>query len=177
MLDKYSVEEYERLKGKTIYGKVSNYTNQKGYGYIRTEDNKEIFFNSFEFLKRKEQKNLYFGSTVRFKLGFFNNRVCATEIELIQSSMNDIILFSEDISIRAKHIIKFGLGNFYNSLTQEFEEDDIRKHGYNLNDFDYIYFRTHRDERRFYQIGSPIQGDGQLDITSTLFKLDKYLEI
>ena len=175
---KYSDEEFNKLQGKTIYGKVSTYYNEKGYGYIRTEDMKEVFFSSFEVKTKKEQKLIFFGSTVKFKLGYYNGRICAVDIELVRSSKKDILIFSEDSqTIIARHVKKYGCDNFYEELLNKFSADEIAQHGYFPEDFDYIYFKTYTDEIRFYSIGCPIQGQGHVNLDNALRKIDRFLSV
>lgn len=175
---KYSDEEYNKLKGKTIYGKVSTYCNENGYGYIRTEDMKEVFFSSFEVKTKREQKLMFFGSTVKFKLGYYNGRICAVDIELVRTSKKDTLIFSEDAQIIiARHVMKYGCDNFYEDLLNAFSAEEIAEHGYSPEDFEYIYFKTHAEEIRFYSIGCPIQGQGHVNLDSALKKIDKFLEV
>lgn len=74
--------DYEKYNGEYIYGRIRMYDPGKGYGFIYTEDGKDIFISSYSF-KNTDERFAILGTALKFKIEQRNSRYCAYDVKII----------------------------------------------------------------------------------------------
>lgn len=65
-----------------MLGRIKSYNKAKGYGFIKSEDDKLIFFNIHAFKNKPERKDILKKPEVEFDVGEYNGNTCAVNIEI-----------------------------------------------------------------------------------------------
>lgn len=180
IINRFDLTDYERSAGKEIFGRIKEYSRKKGYGYIFTEDGKDIFLSSYD-LGDLEYK-VAFGTTLKFIPELWNDKYKATKITVVSNeSFNEVIECPNDICFKPKNLEKFDYISGRRLLKEKvILENKLIEHGYYAKDLDCVFFRTNKgDEYRFFQQGAPIQGDGQLPDLKKFYKnlVDRFYKL
>lgn len=159
------------------YGRIKENRRKDGYGFIYSEDGNDIFYSSYNFKTKRSEKNACVGATVKYKLTTHEERLCATEIEVIEKYPEGNIITLPNGKVLNLHCIrKFGLVSGKNALNIiGVTEEEAKSHGHELSEFDFLFFSTEYDEFRFFRTGSCVQGDGQCDINAAYSEYQKRL--
>lgn len=167
--------------GKVMLGRIRAYSTQQGYGYILTEEGNDLFVSSRAL--GKTEKKIAVGSIVKFKVGEYNGKPVATEIEVLKKYKNDVSMLDlpDGVRVAIKSIIKFGKTNAFSVVKKNgITEEDLKEHGYSIKDLDYIYIETGKHSYSIFDTKSPVKGDGRTNIKefyknlkNDLLKLDK----
>lgn len=151
--------------GKKMRGRVRSYSNQDGYGFIFTEDGKDLFVSSHAL--GKKEKKVSVGTVLEFTIGKYKDKIVATEIEVINKFKDGITKISlpDGTELPIKAIHKFGRSNAFKTISQRgFTEKDLKDHGYTVKDLDYVFVETPRTTYMFFGNTSPIKANGKTDI-------------
>lgn len=167
---RYSKKDYEENQGRTVYGRVLKYSYKDGYGFIYTENKKDIMFSSYEITKRDERK-VCLGSLVRFIPKIYNNKVVAGSLEFINFYPDGIYFILPNGERKlSKQIMEFGVIKG-NETAQKLRKSNIlvtdeilRENGMELDDLTYLYIVTTVGEYRFFDNSSRLHGDGNICI-------------
>ncbi len=158
----FTKEDYENSKQR-LYGRVSDYTYMKGYGFIYTELGSDIFFSSYD-MDKKLQSKLKLGTTVSFIPEERDGKFVATSIEIKKDMAGGKFQFTDSFALSYNSIVKFCLVPGSKSIKEmDISEQELVDHGYSIEDLGYLAIRTKDDEYRFTRKGSPIKADGQID--------------
>ncbi len=155
-------EDYMKSKEGT-YGRVSEYSRARGYGYIYTESGKQIFLSSYNINTRLEKK-LRLGTTVKLIPEEREGRFVATQISIIDQMPEGFIKLTDQVSIPYKDIKRFYMVKGTTCLKElGCSEQELIEHGYTLDDIAYLGVKTTDGEYKFTRTGSRIKANGQLD--------------
>ncbi len=159
----FGYTDYEINNGRTMYGRIRDYSYAKGYGFIYTETGKDLFVSSYDL--EKIEKKLVVGTTLKFIPAFRKDRYIAADITIVANdTIKEIIYLPNDNILPIKDLQKFDYLSGKSFLrTVNISEQELEHHGYDIKSLDYIYFRTKYDsEYHILQEGSPIKGDGHV---------------
>lgn len=177
------------LIGKEVEARIISYSYKKGYGFARAIDGTDIFVSSYHVGGSKAEKALFFGSKISLKYGLFKDRICATEIKLLeQYPYSDILKIEttdgEMIAFPVEKILKIGVSELSKNvefLQKAMKEENIPENyyelGYTDRDFKVLFIELKDGiTYRFFEKGSKILGSGQLNVVKTYSDIyDKFL--
>lgn len=160
--------------------KIIFYSYKKGYGFARTVDGTDIFVSSYHVGNSKVEKSLFLGSKISFKYGLFNDKVCATEIKLLeQYPAGEILKIKTDdgrvVEFLIENILKLGISELSKNiqfLKKALDDEGIPENydnlGYTDKDFRVLFVELKDGSiYRFFENGSKIVGAGQLNVVKT----------
>lgn len=179
----------EEITAKEVEARIISYSYKQGYGFARTIDGTDVFISSYHVGGAKAEKALFFGSKISFKYGLFNERICATEVKLLeQYPSGDILEIKTDdersIEFPIEKILKVGVSELSKNpkfLKKLLEEENIAENyyevGYTDKDFKVLFVELKNGVTyRFFEKGSKIKGNGQLNVVRTYSNIyDKFL--
>lgn len=170
MRNKYTYKDVEKYKDRRICGRIIDYNHAKGYGFIKTEDGKDIFISSYNLIRKNSEKKIFFGTKVEFNLGIFRNKIIATDIKIIETERKEF-KFTDEFPICSKDILKAGFSNSYNEIitnakrNKNFEFIEELKNNYKKDEFSYIYVVDKKNnEYRFYSKDSSVPNVRKTDL-------------
>ena len=79
----FARNDFSKYEGQRLYGRIRSYSHQKGYGFVATELQKDIFISSYQ-IKHLEKK-IMIGATITFVPELYNGSYVATNIELVDN--------------------------------------------------------------------------------------------
>ena len=164
-------EDVIRNNGAVMYGRVRQYANKDGYGFIHTEDKKDIFVSSYVLGKKEDKFRV--GALVSFIPVMYEGKVVADEIKILEVfPSGDVLQLPNGKYLPVKRVTKYGYVGGKQVLEKiKQPESQMLEAGYTYDDLAYIFIRTSRGEFRFYNDGAKQRGDGQTDLK----KFEKYL--
>lgn len=169
----------EELLGKRLVGRVVMYSNQNGFGYIRTEKDGDIFLSSYALGKQEDRVRV--GSKIEFTVSKSGNRLTASDVILVEQYKDkvDKITLPNGKSLLIKHIVSFGKDNGIHELNSKgITKEQLIEHGYSKKDFNYIFIQTKHDNFRFFENGAPVVCDGQTDLQEFYtYLLERFVNI
>ena len=155
--------------GQIMCGRLLSYDCKKGYGFIRTSTNEDIFLSSHSLkersLKRIHERKLCVGDYLQFTVGTYDGvRTIAEKVEFIEQMPWDFTVSLPNYPhFRVRSIAKFGRDSLASKDMLEAYPDLTPK------DFDYVFVRTKSSkEFIFNNLNSPIIINGACD-TTTLY--------
>lgn len=159
-----------------VYGRIIFYSPKLGYGFIYTEDNKEVFLSSIEVHSSKRETCLRTGGIVTFVPAFYKDRVCATNVRIVDAHPVDSLTLPNGLIIDPWDIEK--LGKFREDRDEIAETDGISANKDNDTPHG-VYINLRKKQRyEFHDHSSTKEGDGKIDtkefydyIRRTLFYL------
>lgn len=173
---KFTDLEIQSLVGRTEEARVLTYRKKKGYGFAKTQSGKDIFISSYQVVEKPEESKLLFGAKIKFKYGLFNEKLCATEVQVIDEfpSGDELVIKTEDkvFKFAIRDIAKVGFSvltkneNFMKEVLEiENVPSDYIHMGYTENDFRMLFVEL-KDEKvyRFFEKESKLSGCGKLDV-------------
>lgn len=162
MRNKYTYKDVEKYKDRRICGKIIDYNHVKGYGFIKTEDGKDIFISSYNLIRKNSEKKIFFGTKVDFNLDMYGKKVIATNIKILESE-NIEYKITEDLAFHSKDILKAGFSNSYKEIIANAKKNNDFKfieeltNNFNEKEFLYIYIVDKKNkEYRFYNKDSSV---------------------
>jgi cold shock CspA family protein len=180
----FTNEESQLLIGKEEEGRITTYNLQKGYGFARTSSGKEIFISSYQ-VGRNEEKKLCMGTRIVFKYGMFNNKICATDVRIVELFPSGKMLEFEtsigSFKIGVEEILKLGISNLIknkNFLLDIVKKENIPENfeelGYSEKDFKCLFIETKKgDVYRFFDLNSKLQGNGCVNVSKIYTEIYK----
>lgn len=162
--------------GKSMYGRILSYDRTKGYGFIRTEDGSDLFVSSYGF--GKNERKAVIGAYVKFTVAEKNGKAVAEGVSIVQKFKDGIsrIGLPNEMFMPIKNIIKFGRSNGLEEIEKiGVTAADLKEHGYEVKDLDYVYIETPAGPYNFYREGGPVRGDGQVNVESFFSSLKEQL--
>lgn len=172
----FTNDEILALQGKEAVARIMTYNLKKGYGFARTEDGREIFISSYQVLNRKEEKKLFFGTKISFKYGLYKDKLCATEVQVVERfpSGNElnIVAVEDSWAFDIESILKVGKSQLLKNpsfleevLAEEGIPADYEAEGYDERDFLCLFVETKSGEvYRFFDMPSKLFGHGHLKV-------------
>lgn len=122
MSSRFGESDFNNVNGKPIEGVVKEYSPIMGYGFILCLDGKDIFLSSYDIGRYRETK-IGIGTIIRFVPVLRNDKYVASEIEIVDNSMqDDYIQVSDDFSILIRRIAKI----MYKNGEQVIKENGLR---------------------------------------------------
>ena len=103
-MERFDKNDFEKYKDKRLTGRLVSYNKHGGFGFIRTENNKDIILLSFDVPIREDRMSL--GMLVSFKPEERNEKYYAAELEIIDKFPNGQYFEYEDIKINVYNISK-----------------------------------------------------------------------
>ena len=147
--------------GKTMFGRILPFERVRGYAFIRTSTNEDIFLSSYE-VPKNVWKTLCVGDYVKFVVGENVNAkkpVVAKNATIIKKMPRHLsITLSTGEELEVRHIYHFGRNSLvrdgYMNLYPDYPHDS----------FDYVFIKTSEKIFVFNQFGSPVIIDGETDV-------------
>lgn len=157
-------------------GKVIKYFEDKGFGFIKTSDSREVFFHISDV---NEVGNIMRGVDVQFTLGENNKGLCAKNIEVSLQAVRPQFISIGDERIKLSNIKHYGVHEETEEvpLYERFEEagyqygflDKLSKFiDYSTKSSYTLYITTYQGDNYRYH-------HSEIDINETMKKLDSYL--
>lgn len=159
----FDEKDFEKYTGQTMYGRIKEYSHSRGYGFIFTEEGKDLFVSSYELGKLEDKISV--GTTVRFTPKQWKERYVASDITIVENvGYNEVIKCPNGIKIKPRNLEKIGyIPGGFSIKKMDITAEELLQHGYSLKDLDYVFFRTQKGlEYRFFREGSPVKGDGSI---------------
>ena len=186
----FTQEEIDEYQGKEMEARIVTYSLKRGYGFARTTLGKDIFVSSYQVKGRTEEALLFLGTKIKFKFGTFNDKICATDIEILEEfpSGNTVNITTDEKTFEfpITDILKIGISNLLkkeDSLLEikkkEYIPNDYLSEGYTINDYHVLFVEKKNGEvYRFFNIGSKLKGCGQVDTLKTYSEIcDKFYKL
>ena len=86
----FDEKDFEKYSGQTMYGRIKEYSHSRGYGFIFTEEGKDIFVSSYELGKLEDKISV--GTTVKFTPKQWKERYVASDITIVENvGYNEVI--------------------------------------------------------------------------------------
>ena len=174
----YNSEDFAKYDGWYLYGRIRMYDMEKGYGFIYTEDGKDIYMSSYALSSHKQEQYCILGTIVKFRVEQRGERYCAIEVEIMKPTpLNERLLLPNGEQLLVRRISHYGIIGGEKvcdtiGMTREFVlENDCA-----LWELGYVYITlTHsHGEYRFFRTGSRVKGDGHVDdLEAFIHELDK----
>lgn len=181
----FTNEEFLSLKGKRDEARIMTYNLKKGYGFARTASGREIFISSYQVINRKEERKLVFGAKIAFTYGIYAERLCATEVEVLEKFPSEmhvkIETATKSFEFNVETILKLGVSQLLQNkkYLAELETDEnlpsnYLENGYSEKDFKCLFIET-KDGKiyRFFDFDSKLNGCGQIDVSKTYTEIYK----
>lgn len=158
-------EEVIQNNGAFMYGRVRQYANRDGYGFIHTENKKDIFVSSYTL--GKKEKHFRVGALVKFIPIIREGKIIADEIIILEKfPSGEVLQLPNGKTISVGRICKFGYVGWKQVLANINQtEEQMIEAGYTYKDLEYIFIRTFSGELRFYNTGAKQKGYGQTDLS------------
>ena len=100
-------EDVIRNNGAVMYGRVRQYANKDGYGFIHTEDKKDIFVSSYVLGKKEDKFRV--GALVSFIPVMYEGKVVADEIKILEVfPSGDVLQLPNGKYLPVKRVTKYG---------------------------------------------------------------------
>ena len=147
--------------GTSMAGRILTFDRMKGYGFIRTSENEDIFFSSYD-VPKNIWKKISVGDYVEFIVGDNKNikkPVIARNATIVKKMPRHLsIVMPNHEELEVRHINQFGKKTLI--------EDGYKKLYPNYPDesFEYVFIRTSDRSLTFNQSGSPVVIDGETDV-------------
>ncbi len=166
LLNGFRVKDVEINAGRLMYGRVMQYSPIDGFGFVYSENGRDIFFSSYNVMSKAVEKNICVGATVRYLPIVSGDKAVATQLEIIDKfPSGERLLLPNGKVIPIRLVRKFGIiGGNVAIKTAGITRHEIKDHNYNVSDCKYLYFSTAHGEYRFFNEGSFIRGDGQCNV-------------
>ena len=151
--------------GRVVKGRVCAYSNRKGYGFIYTEDGKDLFLSSYAL--GKSEKKVVVGTIIECTVAQYNNKIIAKDVRILEKYKDDIqyIDMPNGDKLSIKKIHKFGKSNaFERVLETGVTRELLEEYGYITTDLDYIFIDTANKIYTFFGKESPIKADGNMNL-------------
>lgn len=165
VFDNFGNRDYTANAGRYMYGRVKEYSHHKGYGWILTENRKELFVSSYDLGKKLENK-IGIGVLLKFVPEKVDNKYKASNIEIIDNSFaNDRIKLPNGVNLKVKGITQFAYVSGNSTIrVKNISPEEVAEKGYTADDLAHMYFKTVLgDEFVVSEMGSPINIDGQVN--------------
>ena len=147
--------------GGLMTGRILSFDRLKGYGFIRTADNEDILFSSYD-VPKNIWKRISVGDYVKFVVGSnddTNNPVVATNTTIIKKMPRHLtIIMPNHENLEVRHIYQFGRNSLLKDGYKEVYPD------YPSESFDYVFIKTSERTFTFNNHGSPIVIDGEISV-------------
>ena len=146
--------------GDTMTGRMLSFERVRGYGFIRTSTNQDIFLSSYG-VPRNIWKKISVGDYLEFVVGINekNDKVVATNVTIIKKMPRLFsILLPSGEELEVRHIYQFGRGSLIKDGYKSLYPD------YPYETFDYVFIKTSERTYVFNQHGSPVVIDGETDV-------------
>ena len=145
-----------------MVGRILSFDRMKGYGFIRTSNEEDIFLSSY-YVTRGTWKRISVGDYVQFVVGRneFNpkNLVIATDVIVTKKMPRHLpILMPNHEELEVRHIYQFGK----QSLAKDGYRELFPNHP--ARSFTYVFIKTPDRSFLFNKIGSPVVIDGETDV-------------
>lgn len=147
--------------GNTLVGRILSFERVRGYGFIRTIEDEDIFFSSYDVPKNIWNR-ISVGDYVKFVVGANVNAdkpVVAKNLTITKKMPRHLSIVMpncEELEIR--HIYQLGRKTLIEDGYKELYPDDPDEI------FDYIFIRTPKKTFVFNRYGSPVVIDGEVDV-------------
>ena len=174
----YNSSDYEKYDGWYLYGRIRMYDQERGYGFIFTEDGKDIFMSSYALSSRHQERCCILGTIVKFRVEKREERYCAVDIEIMKPTPYDEkLLLPNGDSLLIRRISHYGiLGGEKTCDTLGLTREQVLANNCSIWELGYVYIslKNSHGEYRFFKTGSRFSGDGQVeDLEAYIHELDK----
>lgn len=135
-------------------GRIRTYFKDRGYGFVRGADNKQILVSSYE-IPRKEEKKICLGSLIAYDEGEHNGKPVATNVALLERYKNGIqtIEMPNGKQIPLSAIYNYGTSCLYSQDVEKYQREIDA--GLSINDLNYLFIYTPKKEYHFFNPNSP----------------------
>ncbi len=168
---RFTDEDLANNNGQYVYGRIVEYSQKKGYGHIYAENRKDVFLSSYAL--NKLEKKIAIGTTVKFIPQKIENKVCATEIEIVDLYPSGRIFpLPGGQNVFIKKIQKFGIVSGERAVKDlEISEEALKKAELNVDDVQYVYVIVGQNEHRYVDKKVPVENYRKVDAEKYFRKL------
>lgn len=150
------------LDEEHMYGRVLHYSPQKGYGFLRGEDGKDIFVSSMDIKKSRRETSMRSGAIVTYVPVSRNGRMVATNVRIVNAYPVKEILMPDGSVVDPWNIDKIGIKKTLRATTDKGENGQSEPA---YDEYMYVSFRSdRRKELRFYDNCSYLPSNGKMNI-------------
>lgn len=174
MHNRLSKKDVDLNNGALMYGRIRKYSRSNGFGFICTENGKDIFLSSYDLCD--SEKKYCIGSLVSFIPAFYKEKIIASNVLLLNKYPSGCKFYLPNgLNLSVKNIQNFGLVSGKTALSRmNVSEEAMLEAGYSYKDLEHIFIKTKEKEYKFYNHDSKINGDGQTDLDNLIKKMNDF---
>ena len=157
------------------YGRVKSLNRARGFGFICSDaDEKDLYFNANEVDPGPNGEFLCVGSVVSLDMEFNDRGPYAANVRVLLTPDANEYFEIADKQIPIRTIRGFGICHAGRALRSiGVSEDKLTSHSHKMWEVEYLFVSTRDGEYRFFNTGSCVKGDGQVDIKETYDEIQK----